>query len=218
MDDKEFNEIMNNYAKSTSKGTEVDLVKLKTSNTGKKRSYKFVWAGVAAVLVIALICGIAIPLSLQTKEQGTNFYFSEGEYMENVNFDNLEELNDYGLNVMMPTIECIASGGILKKNNLNNEIGGALVELTVFDEDFDTINIIFFKSNYTFGGAQLYDICDRQITWNGIQIDYFKQQSDLSEDCVKYMVKFNAGNFNYYLDFTTYNDVELNIIMDMIYG
>lgn len=217
MKDQKFNEIMKGYVKSTSKGAEVDLVKLKDATPNKKISYKFVWSGVAAILIIALICGVAVPFALQTQEQSTSFYYSDGDYIENINFDNLQTLANSGLNVMLPTIGYISVGGVVKKNTINNEIGGALVELTVFDEYFDTISIIFFKDNYIFDGAELYDVCDQEVAWKGISLYYCKQQPDLRTGCFEYMIKFYKENFNYYMNFVVYDDLNLIEIMDMIY-
>lgn len=223
MEDKKFDEMMENYARSTSKGMEYDLSKRqpaerRSRRNANNRNRKMVFAACSVILSVAICLAIVLPLTLDTEQGGgetTQYYFSDAEYMRDVPFTSTEALAEYGADFMLPTIDSIASGGMLKINDSTGDLGGIMLEVSVYDDYFDYISILMYYENYVYVESALFDVCVDVALWNGIDVGYNINERALG--VYDWRIRFNKEDVNYYLTFIFYGEAEVNVVMDMIF-
>lgn len=219
MEERKFDEMMEAYARSTSKGEEHDLKKLRRfeSKPTRRVNRKVVFAVCSAVLSVAVCLAIVLPLTLNT-EQGDGSaqrYFSDGEYIRNVPFVGMDALSAYSEDFMLPEIESIAVGGMLKINDIEDELGGIMLEVSVYDEHFDYFTMQMYYENYIYSFGDLYAVCVNTTVWNGIEVKY--NTNARGNGAHDWMMKFYSGGVNYYLSFLFYGEAEADDILDMIF-
>lgn len=221
MEDKMFDEMMEKYARSTSKGMEHDLGRMNSAEQKPpvKTNRKIVFAACSVVLSVCICLAIVLPLTIGTERNDANppsqFYYSDAEYMRDVPFTSLTELSEYASDFMFPNIDYIASGGMLKMNDAIGELGGIMLEVSVYDEYFDDILILMYYDNYVYAGEDWYNICINTSLWNGIDVKY--STVELENDTYDWRMKFSSNGVNYYLSFVFYADATVKDVMDMIF-
>lgn len=219
MEERKFDEMMEAYARSTSKGEEHDLKKLRRfeSKPTRRVNRKVVFAVCSVVLSVAVCLAIVLPLTLNT-EQGDGSaqrYFSDGEYIRNVPFVGMDALSAYSEDFMLPEIDSIASGGMLKMNDSTGDLGGIMLEVSVYDDYFDYINLLMYYENYVYVESALFDVCVDVALWNGITVGY--NINERASGVYDWRIRFNREGVNYYMTFAFYGDAEVDAILDMIF-
>lgn len=220
MESKKFDEMMEAYARSTSKGMEQDLRKMRFAERKPRKNIKRKWtfAVCSVVLSVAICLGVGLPLTLGMEQGGgetTQYYFSDAEYMRDVPFTSMEELVEYGDDFMLPTIDSIASGGMLKMNDSTGTLGGIMLEVSVYDDYFDHISILMYYENYVYVESTLFDVCVDVALWNGITVGY--NINERASGVYDWRIRFNREDVNYYMTFVFYGDAEVDAILDMIF-
>lgn len=220
MESKKFDEMMEAYARSTSKGMEQDLRKMRFAERKPRKNIKRKWtfAVCSVVLSVAICLGVGLPLTLGMEQGGgetTQYYFSDAEYMRDVPFTSMEELVEYGDDFMLPTIDSIASGGMLKMNDSTGTLGGIMLEVSVYDDYFDHISILMYYENYVYVESTLFDVCVDVTLWNGITVGY--NINERASGVYDWRIRFNREGVNYYMTFVFYGDAEVDAILDMIF-
>lgn len=220
MESKKFDEMMEAYARSTSKGMEQDLRKMRFAERKPRKNIKRKWtfAVCSVVLSVAICLGVGLPLTLGMEQGGgetTQYYFSDAEYMRDVPFTSMEELVEYGDDFMLPTIDSIASGGMLKMNDSTGTLGGIMLEVSVYDDYFDHISILMYYENYVYVESTLFDVCVDVALWNGITVGY--NINERASRVYDWRIRFNREGVNYYMTFVFYGDAEVDVILDMIF-
>lgn len=220
MESKKFDEMMESYARSTSKGMEQDLRKMRFAERKPRKYIKRKWTfAVCSVILSVVAClAIVLPLTLGMEQGGgetTQYYFSDAEYMRDVLFTSMEELVEYGDDFMLPTIDSIASGGMLKMNDSTRTLGGIMLEVSVYDDYFDHINILMYYENYVYVESTLFDVCVDVALWNGITVGY--NINERASGVYDWRIRFNREGVNYYMTFVFYGDAEVDAILDMIF-
>ena len=220
MESKKFDEMMEAYARSTSKGMEQDLRKMRFAERKPRKNIKRKWtfAVCSVVLSVAICLGVGLPLTLGMEQGGgetTQYYFSDAEYMRDVPFTSMEELVEYGDDFMLPTIDSIASGGMLKMNDSTGTLGGIMLEVSVYDDYFDHISILMYYENYVYVESTLFDVCVDVALWNGITVGY--NINERASGVYDWRIRFNREGVNYYMTFVFYGDAEVDAILDMIF-
>lgn len=220
MESKKFDEMMESYARSTSKGMEQDFSKMRFAERKPRKNIKRKWMfAVCSVVLSVVVClAIVLPLTLGMEQGGgetTQYYFSDAEYMRDVPFTSMEELAEYGDDFMLPTIDSIASGGILKMNDSTGTLGGIMLEVSVYDDYFDHISILMYYENYVYVESTLFDVCVDVALWNGITVGY--NINERASGVYDWRIRFNREGVNYYMTFVFYDDAEVDAILDMIF-
>lgn len=220
MEDKRFDEMMETYTRSTSKGMEHDLRKMRLAEQKPRKNVKrkLKFAVCSVVLSVAVCLAIVLPLTLGMEQGGgeiTQYYFSDAEYMRDVPFTSMEELAEYGDDFMLPTIDSIASGGMLKMNDSTGTLGGIMLEVSVYDDYFDYINLLMYYENYVYVESALFDVCVDVALWNGITVGY--NINERASGVYDWRIRFNREGVNYYMTFVFYGDAEVDAILDMIF-
>lgn len=220
MEDKKFDEMMEVYTKSTSKGMGHDLCKMRLAEQKPRKNVKrkLTFAVCSVVLSVAVCLAIVLPLTLGMEQSGgetTQYYFSDAEYMRDVPFTSTEALAEYGDDFMLPTIDSIASGGMLKMNDSTGTLGGIMLEVSVYDDYFDYINLLMYYENYVYVESALFDVCVDVALWNGIEVGY--NINERASGIYDWRIRFNREGVNYYLTFIFYGEAEVNVVIDMIF-
>lgn len=226
MNDKKFNEIMKQYVDSTPKGKDYDFQKLKIKSAEvekdkKKKFSKYVW-GLATVALIAIISlAIVLPVTLSTNKSPEDYYLNSEEvnYIVidgNTDIENENPLSRYGLNFNMPVISAIEKGYTVINKKGSDEYIGAFIDLTVFDEHFDIINVLVLKNNYHINAEDNYMGCTSQTKWKDTDVLYMIDNL-YAPDFYNVYIKFASNGYKYYISFQTYEVVDISTVLDLIY-
>ena len=219
MDDKKLDKIMQQYLSTTVKGKEADFKKIDTSNFTKKSHNMKAKAYICiAVVLIAIIAVLSIVLPNALKDGGDNgdnmFYANEND----VFFDNVENkdlLFSYFNNAIVPTFECescLFHNICLKETG---DIFGLSVSYGVYDEIFDDIDVYVLKDGYILFILEEYLTFENQLEWTGKKIKYEILENDMQFKCKIY---FKDGDYSYFISAIYYETVDIQFILDTIYG
>lgn len=220
MENKKFDEMMESYARSTSKGMDHDLHKMRLAEHKPRKNIKRKWtvAVCSVVLSVAICLAVVLPLTLGMEQDGgetMQYYFSDAEYMRDVPFTSIDDIAGYGTDFMLPTISNTGSTGMLKMNDSTGTLGGIMLEVSVYDDYFDYISILMYYENYVYVESTLFDVCVDVALWNGITVGY--NINERASGVYDWRIRFNREGVNYYMTFVFYGDAEVDAILDMIF-
>lgn len=229
MDDRKFREIMEDYARSTAKGKDVDFAKLNRAEKSPKRKINLRWvtAVCSAVVIIAVSLAVALPLTLGgnpnegvTPGQGDEpqYFYCKNEKLANIEVDSFETLHDsYGIDSLQPSIVAVTSKLSAIYIEEYNVAIGSKVELMVFDRNFDYVYVTAIKEAYILEGLTRFDDCDKRADWKGNEVSYYV--SDFNGDGhYDYRITFTVDGYNYFIELDCYGELGVAAILDMIYG
>lgn len=229
MDDRKFREIMEDYARSTAKGKDVDFAKLNRAEKSPKRKINLRWvtAVCSAVVIIAVSLAVALPLTLGgnpnegvTPGQGDEpqYYYCKDEKLTNIEVDSFETLREgYGIDSLQPSIAAVTGKFSAIYSEEYNVTIGSKVELMVFDSNFDFIYIQAVNAVYVIEGLTQFDNLDGVAMWGGYYINY--SVGDFNEEGHRvYRITFAAGKYRYFIEVDYYGEFEAATVLDMIYG
>lgn len=226
MEDREFDEIMNKYVASTGRDAEFDLAKLRQKeNAGNKagavrHARRFAWASVAAVLIVAVVLAVALPLTLGGGGENTSsgpFYCDDGEVLyQKVDVSVAE--SEYGIDVMETDVEdTLGTLHMLLTLSSDNTAIGVRSEYGVFNENFDSIVIFSIKDGYVFVPTQQISLsCVSTTVWRDIPVKYgIKYDEEMQ--CSRCCYEFSANGMNYFVQTTVYGDFTAEEILDLMF-
>ncbi len=218
MKDDRFNELMEKYVDSTKRGKDVDLQKLRNrkEDTIKVRRGmpKYVWVACTILLVIVVSLSVSLPVLLKKDDVPQNYYCDDSQILETEVSDIAELKNKYNLDCLMPSIDFIESHMWAMTYKENNQNFGLYIDMFVFDENFDSITINVIKKPYVLNRLQYFDAFFDSIQWRNTIVRY---QIRNNNDGYSYAMTFTIDNYNYFINFKSYNMMSVIEVLDLLY-
>lgn len=231
MDDKEFRELMNEYVRSTPKGKDSDLAKLNVAPKPSRKKFNLRWAAAvcSVVIIVAVSLAVALPLTLDrgipeqgdtTGQGGGNqqVYYCKNENTVQIDVGSYETLQtEYGIEIIQPTVDALVSKVFALYSQEYEVAIGSNAELGVFDANFDTLVIKAIRKNYILEDAQRFDICSKTVLWKDIIVFYSITDSN-GDGYYEHYIKFEADGYNYFVEFSSFKQIEAAAALDLIFG
>lgn len=227
MDDKQFDESMQKYVKSTSKGMDADFAKLiknQQHNRQKYSSVKFLrYVIVSCVVIITIVLSIVLPIILSYSSTNNIPVSDEISYYESSNIQTVflsssfNSLDQYNVDIVVPKINYLESNVSLVILNNTETVLGFKISLSVYDELFDTIDYFAIYDNYVIDTFSHYHNMTTSFQLNDLYILY---EEVYDEDNFYYIchLLFNHQKMNYYVSFIYYEDYPVNELITLIFN
>ncbi|MDE5601801.1 MAG: hypothetical protein K2J16_04815 [Clostridia bacterium] len=223
MDNKELDEILQNYAKSTQPDMDIAFKKLNEKPQPEKRPkkrFKPQYALSIAVCVIAVVLCTVLPLTLTKADSPQN---SEPTYCERVNIDyNIEEdisvfKTKYNIDAYYPNIEFGGTTYNSISSQTDSSFAGAKIVYSIFDENVIFVELVIIPKTHILEEYEHYFDLDDEQKWRGYDLKYNK------EDCNEMLfygtlIYFTDGTYDYFLAIDCDRDLGAGELLDMIYG
>lgn len=175
MDDKKFNEIMRNYVKSTARGKDADLAKLRASNEQQTKTRKIprlAWVAISVAIIIAISLSVILPLTLnRPNDDGPRErYLSVGD----LELDELQgDADAYYTDIWMPEINSLGKiSYAIKLKSSESDIIGIYSLLSIYDEHFDDIDFYAISENNIIDSLVIFESFPDTAEWGDIQLSY----------------------------------------------
>ena len=231
MDDKEFRELMNEYVRSTPKGKDSDLAKLNAAPKPNRKKFNLRWAAAvcSVVIIVAVSLAVALPLTLDrgipeqgdtTGQGGDNqqVYYCKNENTVQIDVGSYETLQtEYGIEIIQPTVDALVSKVFALYSQEYEVAIGASVELSIFDVNFDMLSISAVKTSYVLEGLETFDDLSATTVWNGYGVLYGINDSN-GDGYYEHYIKFEADGYNYFVEFSSFKQIEAAAALDLIFG
>lgn len=231
MDDKEFRELMNEYVRSTPKGKDSDLAKLNAAPKPNRKKFNLRWAAAvcSVVIIVAVSLAVALPLTLDrgipeqgdtTGQGGDNqqVYYCKNENTVQIDVGSYETLQtEYGIEIIQPTVDVLVSKVFALYSQEYEVAIGASVELSIFDVNFDMLSISAVKTSYVLEGLETFDDLSATTVWNGHGVLYSITDSN-GDGYYEHYIKFEADGYNYFVEFSSFKQIEAAAALDLIFG
>lgn len=221
--DEKFDKLMNAYVASTARDKDFDLAKVKSEEKSRQtvRHRNVVIAtSIAAVFIICLSIGIALPLTLPTDTDDNTFYSQDITDFEFIGVTAQEVRDIYGNEIIFSSYD-----DTLDENSVAYDLlytkdhtlqFGVRFSYYVRDDIFDNICIYVVDDEYTFSHVDNIDfMCDENGVWGSIEIRY-----GITADPVgfnNYYCTFTYGSKTYYLRMEAYSGASIQEILDMVF-
>ena len=219
MKDERFNELMEKYVDSTKRGKDIDLQKLRNRNENtikvRRGMPKYVWVACTILIVVIVSLSITLPILLNKEDVPQNYYCEDSQILETEVSDISELKNKYNLNCLMPSIDFIESHMWAMTYKENNQNFGLYIDMFVFDENFDSIKINVIKKPYVLIQLQYFDSFSDSIQWRNTIVRY--QIRDDINNNYSYAITFAVNNYNYFINFESYNEMSIIEVLDLLY-
>ncbi len=218
MDNKKFNEIMREYAKSEKSSSSKALSKLEREEKRTRKSSSkhrgFVFACTAMMTAIVLMLCITLPIVLNKKSSGDGetpqtTYCTTGDLSFSFE-DSIDVLkNVYGVNAIYPTFEAnITAISSITSNNYQG-LKGCKIFYEMSDDSYFIVEFVAINKDYIVNTYAHYHDLGEQAEWRDMTVKF-----DLTydEEIVAYIntVYFSDSNYNYYI--RTESDEEISAI------
>ena len=231
MDDKEFRELMNEYVRSTPKGKDSDLAKLNVAPKPSRKKFNLRWAAAvcSVVIIVAVSLAVALPLTLDrgipeqgdtTGQGGDNqqVYYCKSKNTVQIDVGSYETLQtEYGIEIIQPTVDALVSKVFALYSQEYEVAIGASVELSIFDINFDILNITATKENYVYDKLKPFDSCQDKTVWQNHSVFYSINDSN-GDGYYEHYIKFEADGYNYFVEFSSFKQIEAAAALDLIFG
>lgn len=231
MDDKEFRELMNEYVRSTPKGKDSDLAKLNAAPKPNRKKFNLRWAAAvcSVVIIVAVSLAVALPLTLDrgipeqgdtTGQGGDNqqVYYCKNENTVQIDVGSYETLQTgYGIEIIQPTVDALVSKVFALYSQEYEVAIGASVELSIFDVNFDMLSISAVKTSYVLEGLETFDDLSDTTVWSGHGVLYSITDSN-GDGYYEHYIKFEADGYNYFVEFSSFKQIEAAAALDLIFG
>lgn len=231
MDDKEFRELMNEYVRSTPKGKDSDLAKLNAAPKPNRKKFNLRWAAAvcSVVIIVAVSLAVTLPLTLDrgipeqgdtTGQGGDNqqVYYCKNENTVQIDVGSYETLQtEYGIEIIQPTVDVLVSKVFALYSQEYEVAIGASVELSIFDVNFDMLSISAVKTSYVLEGLETFDDLSDTTVWNGHGVLYSITDSN-GDGYYEHYIKFEADGYNYFVEFSSFKQIEAAAALDLIFG
>ena len=226
MDDKKFNEIMHEYAKSEKSSSDKAFSKLemeerKTSKIGRKQR-GFVIACAAMMAVIVLTLCITLPIVLNKKSSGNDeahqtTYCDDGDLLLNIE-DGIDVLRDvYGVNATLPTFDAEITGVISITSKKYQGLKGCKINYAVSAEQYFVVDFVAIKNDYIVDSYSHYHDLDKQVEWRDTVVKY---DSIYDEEIFTYIntVFFADDDYFYYIKTESDDEVSIIDLLNLMYA
>lgn len=229
MDDRQFRETMERYARSTVKGREADFAKLNDAprqTSSRRFNLRLATALVSVVVIVAVSLAVALPLTLVQSHDGDDisgqgdgeevFYCSENSVVITATASFEDLARDYGVMVMRPAIATLATGVFAAYSEEYDTAIGAYVELAVFDDLFDTVYITAVRRPYALEELMFYDAFTDGTVWRGRAVRYSESAPEADGYRTNY-ITFTLGGYDYFVEYKSVTSADAAEVLEAIY-
>ena len=218
MDDKEFDEMMNKYVDSTRGLIDKDLSRLSDAKAEvkKKNSSKPFWITISAVLTIAIVLAITLPLTMQNTvgNKSAVYQITENDIVFNydadlITVDGYEEL-------MLPTLENVGETTTAWNLKENGNLIGIEYAVDIFDELIESISVVLLNKEYQYNMLTQYYNLANSVQWHDISIEYECEEDLYGTIFITYMyLEFNE--YKYHFIVKSYQAIPIAELLDVIF-
>ncbi len=211
---------MEKYVDSTKRGKDTDLRKLKNRNEDaikvRKGIPKYVWVACTMLIIVIVSLSIVLPIVLN-KEEIPQFFYCDNFQIQETEVKELQEFKEkYNFDCILPSVEFIEAYLSVLTYKENNQIFGLFIEMSIFDENFDSITFNVVKKPYIMVQLQYFDNFIDSVKWRDTSVKYLISDEDNDSYC-SYAMTFNVGDYNYFVSFDSYSEMTVTEALDMIY-
>ncbi len=221
MDDKLFDEIMEDYVDATRLDKEVAFKKLneRSGQAAKVKPAKLSTVWISALVSLIVVLSIAVPTAIMYSSTGivkeSVHYCADSDIAYDYVGDNLSVLNDFGFDIKMPIIEC-EEIGVLSTISYNYDMVIGMQISLLFDlKELDYIEISAVKKNYIYDRYLGYPKFSDSIQWDGKNVLYFRLQPTSVTQTLR--MYFREGDYDYYFDVVAFAEFEIEDILNKIF-
>ncbi len=116
----------------------------------------------------------------------------------------------------MPSIQFIEAYLSVMTYKENNENFGLFIEMSIFDEYFDSITFNVVKQPYIMVQLQYFDNFTDNVKWRNTLVRYsIKYEENASY--YSYAMTFTIGHYNYFINFDSFSEMSVTEALDIIY-
>lgn len=230
MDDRQFRETMERYARSTAKGREADFGRPADASCGAAqvsacaRRRKLRLAALCTVLIVVVSLSVALPLTLGRsdgapagQDGGENLFYCNDDDITTASVASFDELeSEYGVSAMRPVVPTVATGIFVVRSTQYDAVIGAFVELAVFDDIFDAVYVKVVKRPYVLYGLAYYTEFTSATVWRDREVRYYVGVG--AGGLTEYRITFTADGYDYFIEFDSWSDVDAAAALETIYG
>ncbi len=235
MDDKRFDELMNEYVDSHQKDKEKYLQNVRLPEKKKRaaalRYPKLAYALCSVAVIIAVALSVFLPIYLND-EKGSpsdndtplapeqplpDISYSDGEDIMPTLTDDPEGIAEE-LDIIIPEIdiEYVVSNtyALIDKGNADTVIGLSK-QYFVFDEVFNTIEINVLPGNIKILNYPGYENLDKSVEHDGIEIQY--KEIMILEGSYRYNLFYERDGLSYYVAMSTFKLIDVGENMKIFF-
>ena len=220
MKDDRFNKLMGKYVDSTKRGKDTDLQKLINRSEDEKNVQKsipkYVWVLCTMLIVVMVSLSIVLPIVLNKEESPQSFYCDNFQIQETEVNEILEFKEKYNFDCVMPSIQFIEAYLSVMTYKENNQNFGLFMEMSIFDENFDSITFNVVKQPYIMVQLQYFDNFTDNVKWRNTLVRYSIKYED-NASYYSYAMTFTIGNYNYFINFDSFSQMSVTEALDIIY-
>lgn len=226
MDNKEFNEIMHEYAKSEKSPSNKALSKLvredrKTSkNSRKQRGAVFACAAILTVIVLTL--SITLPIVLNKKDSGDGetpqtTYCTTEDLSFNLE-DSIDVLkNVYGVNAIYPTFDANITAISSITSTKYQDLRGCRIYYDASDKSYLLVDFVAIKKDYIVNTYSHYHDLDKQVEWHNMAVKYDLTYDEEIETYIN-TVYFSDNDYNYYIRTESDDEISATELLELLYA
>lgn len=224
MEDKKFNEILQDYAQSEKTSSDRAFAKLKRENARvpKKKQFKplFLYAATLTLIIVTLC--VALPLAFQKQNslpqggEDTTTYFNDNEVTFNVEENLLILKQKYEITAMFPFFD-EESASIFSITAQNHKtLKGAQIGFVVDADHFLKVKFVTIPKEFMLKSYKEYLELPQQTNWRDYAV---KSSVEYKEKEKSYLTKlyFVDDKYNYFLSVESDNQTSVTEILKMLY-
>ncbi len=223
MDDKEFEEIMQKYVASTSRGKETDFKKLRQLQSQRqvpqrRKSFKPKYALVGVLCSIILVLAVVLPTTLikQDDVDKSEIIYSNIEDIRATIVESINVLKDnYNLNAIYANVGDVSASSVLLSKK-DNAIIGAYIIADGSDGNISKVSNFIINKKYILNDFKQYYEFPRKVSWGEYTVGYAMILDEASNN-MKYQIYFTDGNYDYFLNVTGRIGMEIEDILNTLY-
>lgn len=225
MDNKEFNEIMNEYVKSEKSSSDKALSKLvreerKASQNSRKHRWA-VFACAAIMTVIVLTLSITLPIVLNKNDFGedetpqTTYCTTEDlDFRFEDSIDDLKKV--YGVNAIYPTFDVNITAISSITSTKYQGLKGCRIYYDASDESYFLVDFVAINKDYIVSTYAHYHDFSEQAEWRDMAVKF---DSTYYEEIVAYIntVYFSDSDYNYYIRTESDDEISAIDLLDLMF-
>lgn len=225
MNDKKFDEIMQKYVASKTRGQEIDFVKLnekmdKMDNVViKKNKKRLVLASISFIVVIAVALAIVLPLTLPSSSDNTpspNTQYFDEQNLSILSVYSMSDIANYNIVTTLPTILCQNNIILMLLSKADSTVVGAHIDIAVFDKIFDNVNMYILPEDKMINDLVFYTTCPMTSNWMGNTVKYFTEfDEDLGYYRARIFIKMNG--YKYFIETQHHTNLPVEELLDLIF-
>lgn len=225
MDNKKFNEIMHEYAKSEKSSSSKALSKLKREgkrirkSINKHRGFAFACTAMMAIIVLTLC--ITLPIVLNKKSSGvdeapqTTYCAADDLILSFVNsIDDLK--NEYGINVLYPSFDENITAVSLITSEKYQGLKGCKINYEYFDDMYLLVDFVAIKSDYVVNTYSQYHDLNQQVEWKDTIVKYDSTYDEEIESFIS-IAFFTDNKYNYYIRIESDDEISITELLDLMF-